>query len=267
MNKIKIGGIILLFVGIIGLLAYEFYTIKTIEIRNLIRGCLLILTITVAFLRPQKVGYIRNKKEIYKDVYPDYIGEIFLNDEKKEKQFYNAVDKFTKDKADVALKSFLNLNSAETTQEEKFTLNVFSALCYDEMGLFKLAAEYYSAALEIKPDTTLASNLGLCYNRLGEKAKALMAYEAALKADETNEYALNNIGNYYFEEGEYAKAVPYLEKAVEKNNKLVPAFNAATVCYALLGDNEKYEKFYRKAVSLGSDGKFLKELIESLKNV
>ena len=81
-------------------------------------------------------------------------------------------------------------------------------------------AEILKARQELKDsnpknDFSAYLRLGVNFNNLGEKQKALEFYNKALKTDSKSILALNNIAEIYSDSGDYKKAEEYFLKLVE----------------------------------------------------
>ena len=81
-------------------------------------------------------------------------------------------------------------------------------------------AEILKARHELKDsnpnnDFSAYLRLGVNFNNLGEKQKALEFYNKALKTDSKSILALNNIAEIYSDSGDYKKAEEYFLKLVE----------------------------------------------------
>ena len=76
----------------------------------------------------------------------------------------------------------------------------------------------------------------------------------------------NNIAQLYIQKGEFEDALPFAENAIAMNAKMPQALNALAICHAMLGNDEKYDQYFRRAVACGSDGRQLRAYIENLKS-
>ena len=81
-------------------------------------------------------------------------------------------------------------------------------------------AEILKARQELKDsdpknDFSAYLRLGVNFNNLGERERALEFYNKALKTDSKNILALNNIAEIYSDSGDYKKAEEYFLKLVE----------------------------------------------------
>jgi tetratricopeptide (TPR) repeat protein len=100
--------------------------------------------------------------------------------------------------------------------------------------------------------------------RLGQLEKAEEAYRNAIRCDEKNAFAWNNLSTLYFRQGDYAQALEYAKAAIAINAQMPQALGCAAVCSAMLGNEEEYRNFYRQAVSAGYDGNKIKSAIAAL---
>jgi tetratricopeptide (TPR) repeat protein len=107
------------------------------------------------------------------------------------------------------------------------------------MGLYEQAIAQYDAALRINPTSSLYSNMGLAYMRLGQLEKAEEAYRNAIRCDEKNAFAWNNLSTLYFRQGDYAQALEYAKSAIAINVQMPQALGCAAVCSAMLGNEEE----------------------------
>ena len=80
----------------------------------------------------------------------------------------------------------------------------------------EIAKREYEEALKINPEYAQAHNgLGLVYEDLGQKDKAMKQFELALAIDENNVAANYNIGLSYQDRNDLNTSIFYLAKARE----------------------------------------------------
>lgn len=60
------------------------------------------------------------------------------------------------------------------------------------------------------------NNIGVCYEEMGDNEKAMIFYQKALSADETNMNAYGGMASVYLKQGNRAEAIKYYEKILEK---------------------------------------------------
>lgn len=263
MKVLRYALIILVALAVIGLLCYQGFVTKDLENRDLVKGLMILAGLVLSLVKPQR-RRVSNKKAVYQKAYGEFIQNAFCDDQKLEKQFYNAVDDYNRNKPAAAIAKLEKLRKECHKSADIYAVTVFTALCCDDMGACAEAIGHYSAAMQLRPHTTLASNMGLCHQRTGEADKAMEAYENAIRIDPSNAYAHNNISALYFRDGDYESALDYAQAALDIDDRLPQALSTAAICCALLGSKEDYESYYRKAVSAGYDGKKIKNAIRAL---
>jgi len=75
-------------------------------------------------------------------------------------------------------------------------------------------------------------------------------YRLALQADSTNQGALVGLGQVAMARGDYAQALPYLQRATQVSTQLVTAFRSLGDAYAATGNLSGAAAAYRQAVAL-----------------
>lgn len=248
----------------VGLLVYEIVIQKKFESSNLVRCILIIAGAILAMFKSGKRTLAVNKKSLYQKAYSDFIQNPFSEDPKLEKRFYDAVHDYNQNKPSSAQNKLEKLRKECQRSGDLYSVTVFTALVLDDMGQFQKAIEQYEAALRIRSNSSLYSNMGLCYQRIGNYEASEAAYLNALRINEKNAFAWNNLSALYFRKGDYAQALDYAEQAIEINAKMAQALSTAAICCALLDEQEDYEYYYRQAVSCGYDGEKIKNTIRAL---
>lgn len=247
-----------------GLLIYEIVVQKNLSSTNLMRSILIIAGAVLAMFKPSKKPPVVNKKALYWKAYSDFVQDPFAEDPRLEKRFYDAVHDYNQNKPSSALAKLEKLRKECQRSGDLYSVTVFTALVLDDMGQYQKAVTQYDAALRIRQNSSLYSNMGLCYQRLGNYEVSEAAYLNSLKTNEKNAFAWNNLSALYFRKGEYAQALDYAEQAIDIDAKMPQALSTAAICCALLEERDDYEYYYRQAVSCGYDGQKIKNVIRSL---
>ena len=255
---------LLVILGVLGLLAYEGLVAKNLDSSNIVRGGLIIIGAFITMFKKPKQPPVANKKALYQKAYPEFIREPFADEPKLEKQFYDAVHDYNRNKPSAAVAKLEKLRRECRNTSELRSVTVFTALALDDMGRYPESLELYDAARKIKDCSTLASNMGLCCNRLGDFERAAALYEEAIQLDSNNAYAYNNLSALYFAQGQYENSLDAAKDALECNAKLPQALSTAAICCKLLGYEEDYNLYYRRAVAAGYDGDKIKRVIKKL---
>lgn len=261
-KMLRIVIVILLALAVVGLLCWQAFVEKNLETKDLLRAVLILAGLVLALLKTRR--RVSNPKALYQKAYGQFIQNAFSNNPKLEKKFYSAVDLYNQNKSAAALHKLNSLRKECQRSADLYAVTVFTALCCDDMGVYEEAIGHYYAALQIRPHSTLASNMGLCYQKSGDTEKAMEAYQQAVRIDPSNAYAHNNISALYFRDGDYESALDYAEAALDLDGQMAVALGTAAICHALLGNTEAYQMYYRKAVSAGYSGQKIKNTIRSL---
>ena len=254
----------LLSAAVIGLTAYQAFVSKDLDSSDLTKAGLILAGIVFSMVRPQKARRAGGSKALYQKTYAEFIRSAFSGEPKLEKKFYSAVADYAQERPAKGVEKLMKLRRECQKTDDIYAVTVFTALCLDDMGLYREAANEYRNALALRPTSTLASNLGLCCQRLGEAEAAVTAYDQAIRLDPQNAFAYNNAAALYFREGDYETALEYAEQALDINPNMKQALGTAAICYALLGYETEYKDHYRRAVAAGYDGQKIKDIIKNL---
>lgn len=257
--------IAILDLAVLGLLLYEIIIQNKIDTTSIVRTVIIVLSSIVALIKlfAGRRG-AHHSPDFYRRQYEDLIGNAFRNDKELEKRFFKGIDAFNNDQNDRAIKIFDKLTPELRLSEDRFATLVFTALCYTEIGAFYPAVEAYEQAMLLKGNSTVASNLGHCYQHLGDFDKALVSYATAIEIDPKNPLPYNNVAQLLISEEEYEDALDYAQKATAIKANFYQAYNAQAICHAMLGNSAEYESALRRAVSYGSDKGKLVAYIKNL---
>ena len=255
---------ILVILAAVGLLVYEGLVLNNLESSNLVRGGLIIAGALITMLKKPRQRQPVSKKSAYRNAYPEFIQEPFADQPKLEKRFYAAVDDFNGNNPARALEKLKKLRPECRNSQELRSVTVFTALCLDDLKQYREAITLYEAARRIRDCSTLASNMGLDYQRLGQYERAKELYGEAIRLDPNNACAYNNLSALYFFQGHYDSALGAARDALQRKENLPQALSTAAICCKLLGDEANYELYYRRAVAAGYDGDRIKRVIQKL---
>jgi|GEM_PF-1727076 len=161
----------------------------------------------------------------------------------------------------------------------------------------------YEQAMQMKPELyVLYGEIGNLYVEMGEKDKALAAYDTLLEKDPTitdarlaaveilfekkdiagakkilepmdlnkvdNPNALYNVGVGFYNAQETKEAIRYWEKSVELDPKMTDAYFQLGAAYLSLKDNAKSEEMFRKVIELdpeSENAKMAKDMLDTMK--
>lgn len=84
----------------------------------------------------------------------------------------------------------------------------------------------------------------------------------ALAYNPENPYAYCNLAAYYTQTGDAAKALECSLKALKLFPRLTPAMSAASLAYAMMGDIENSEYYFKLYGANGGDANSLRILLD-----
>ena len=131
----------------IALLYYQGFVTRELTSSNMTKGLLILAGLILAMFRKPRKG--RATKADYKAAYGHLIGNAFSDDPKLEKLLYKALDDFNNSRYPAALKKLEELRVASPKSADRFTVTVFSALCYSRMGNFEEAIRLYGLLYKV----------------------------------------------------------------------------------------------------------------------
>jgi len=258
---------ILLCVAALGVLTFLFITETPEDMRTLGKFAVVTAGIVFSLFRILLQGGkdTAERETLYRESYKKLIEGAFTEDRKAEKRFFSALDDYNQEKPAKALKKLGKLRKSCSGRRELFAIASFEALCLDNMRCYEAALEKYSEARRLYPNANISSNMGHCFQRLGDPVSAGEYYREAAAIDPENPLPLINLAHLHVRLGEYAEGLHCAEEALALNPLDPRALKAAAICCYLAGDLEAYQSYYRRAVANGVDGKELSRLyIEGL---
>lgn len=106
---------------------------------------------------------------------------------------------------------------------------------YANLGEYEKAIEYYSNALELKPDyAEVCSSIGALYIRLEQPDMSIQYFERAIELDPDFAITYGNCAYAYAQMGDFDKAYEYLQKSMEHD------YDNAEALYNLIEEMEYY---------------------------
>jgi len=115
------------------------------------------------------------------------------------------------------------------------------------------ALKYSQKALQLDPNSSAAwRTIGDIYYAQGIYDKAIFNYQGAIKLTPNDADSYNNLGNAYFYNQDMEHAITSYEQAVRLDTTFAIAFNNVGACYYLKKDFPKAIADYQKAVKLDS---------------
>ena len=201
----------------------------------------------------------------YRHSYQEFIEGAFADERAQEQKLFQAIRAYNDSQYDAALKTLSALREKCRNDRDRYAVTVFEALCRYDMQQYEEALEKYLEALRLRPSCTLFSNLGLCYQRMGNLRRAEEYYRQAIELDSEKPTPHINLAFLCFRMGRGKEGREHAQRALDIAPLEPKALKAMTLCCYLDGDMEAYQDYYARAVANGVDGKELSSLyIENL---
>ncbi|MBM3273012.1 tetratricopeptide repeat protein [Candidatus Kaiserbacteria bacterium] len=122
---------------------------------------------------------------------------------------------------------------------------------YRKQGETAKAIEAYQQALRIDPQHADAwNNLGVAYRKQGETAKAIEAYQQALRIDPQDADAWYNLGIAYGKQGQTAKEIEAYQEALRIVPQDADAWINLGIAYGKQGQTAKEIEAYQEALRI-----------------
>ena len=96
-------------------------------------------------------------------------------------------------------------------------------------------------------------SLGIAYFKAGQSAKAIEAYQQALRINPEHAEAWNNLGLAYAEAGQFAKAIEATQQALRINPEYADAWSNLGVTYDAVGQSAKAIEAYQQALRINPE--------------
>ena len=127
------------------------------------------------------------------------------------------------------------------------------ALFYKSQGRYDAAINEFNRVIELAPGYAGGhNNLGMMFMYLGDNDRARVAFERSLAVeDESNSFALSNLGLIYYSESRFDDSVRMFERAVQINDDDDSMWGNLAFAYEAAGDPERAEQALRRAIELG----------------
>ena len=169
----------LIILAAIGLLCWYIFIEKRFDSSDIIK-CALILS--GAILGIFKAGKRRTPKVkvFFQKAYGEFIDGAFSDSPTQERKLYAAIYDYYRQKPSSSYAKLLKLRKECQRTNDIYAVTVFLGLCCDDMGIYEDAISHYQAALAIRHNSTVFSNMGLCFQHIGKFEEAEDAYRNAL---------------------------------------------------------------------------------------
>lgn len=246
---------------------YEFYTDGNLKVSSILRCIAIVGGASLGIFKTltgRRRTVVVNKDAVYRKAYDKQIGNAFSTLPKEQKRFYHALDLYNNKEYKASLAILEKLDEECRCAAEQKAIAFFLGRNLERLKDFETALSYYEKSLRISEDAKSANNIASCYMYLGDPEKEFEYLNRCVRIDPNYATGYNNLGQFLIRMAEYEEAIAPLQRAHQLDGNLTYALSGLAVCYAMLGDRTNYEKYYRMAVTLGYNGKELKEYILSL---
>jgi tetratricopeptide (TPR) repeat protein len=152
---------------------------------------------------------------------------------------------FEKDHFQEALDIFLGLQRIDKSYE----LLEKAAYCYQQLGKFKEALDFYKKAeLQSKPRSWLLNKIAYCYRRLGDYDSAISYYTESEKIDPENLYIQTSLGQVNVDKHDFETALKYFYKVEYLAPDNIKVHRPIAWCSFVLGKPQVAQKYFTKVI-------------------
>ena len=152
---------------------------------------------------------------------------------------------FEKDHFQDALDIFLVLQKSDTGYE----LLEKSAYCYQRLGKFKEAIDFYKKAeIQSKPRSWLLNKIAYCYRRLGDFDSSISYYTESEKIDPENLYIQSSLGQVNVDKQDFETALKYFFKVEYLAPDNIKVHRPIAWCSFVLGKPKVALKYFTKVI-------------------
>ncbi len=249
--------LIIITFGVVGFFVYDSLTNGGFDSVGIARVAIVLLASVSSLVKILKGaknnGLTPEIIEKYRDAYSDIIRGGFADNSRKSRDFYNAVLQYNKDNFTASIAILERIDRAECLQNERFAVDFFIALNYDDMGAGNKAIEAYEGLLLYEEHYSALTNLGVLYRKTGRSKRAIDYFKRAIIVNPSDATAYNNLANCYLEMAEYDKVIEPATKAAGLNSHMASSYSALAIAFAMLGNDEEMERALERAVALGKN--------------
>lgn len=162
-----------------------------------------------------------------------------------------------------AFKNSLEFSQKHTPEIEQHRLKYWIDLFNSGVASIKQdqlndAVEKFNLAIEIIPDRVDAyKNLAFAYTQKKDDPSAIQTYIKAIEIDSTDLEIKNYLGNLYYQNKEYEKAIKVLNEVTAKadphSKEFSEALHSIAISYDLMGQSDKAIEAYENALKVAPE--------------
>lgn len=141
-----------------------------------------------------------------------------------------------------------------------------SAYRFQSMGLMEEAVEMFQRSIETSPTAEAHTYLGRAYRMQGRLGQAIEECKAAIELDPDFGNSHNDLGAYLVDQGEFAAAIPPLERALQCERYATPHYAWYNLgrAYLALGELSLARACQRQAVKVKPDYELAREAVRQV---
>ena len=266
MKKSKIIGCVIValaMVAVIGLYVYEVVFLKKPYTENLTRVSAIFVGLIGTMVKLFAGKARRQSLEFYSKQYDEEIRYAFKDNKLARKKLLCAIRLYNENNYKKAIKYLTQLTKDIQNEHDAYAVYIFAAICFSECGIHNEAIKIYYQLLEYMPNNaTVHNNLSHEHMEDGDFDLAMQHINESLRIDPYSHTTYINKANCYFYQYKLEEATENALKALELKNNDTNSSSLLAILYALKGDTENSEKYFRIAVTNGKNPKDLNQAIE-----
>ena len=177
------------------------------------------------------------------------LGKLYFNIKDRDNSFKNLNGSIRIDNRNAEAFFYRGLNYIEVGMPDKAITNFQQAIdidpkyfdAYVKLGILfaakkdRKAADYYSSALQIKPDDALTLyDRGRFYQDIDSIRLAIKDYEAIIATNPTHKWANYNLGYINYNKKNYDKAASFFSTAIVSDPDYAEAYLGRSLCYTAM---------------------------------
>ncbi len=162
------------------------------------------------------------------------------------------------------------LQQAETLAPNNAEIHNELGLVYKGLEVYDLSIKHFKRALELNPDFSEAqNNLGAVYFLLREWDQAILCFQKAASnlMYKTPYFAYENMGEAYYNKGEYQQAVESYKKSIASAPEYPGSRLKLAQLYIILERHDEAAEELKMVLEIDPDGRYGREAKELMRSM
>lgn len=130
---------------------------------------------------------------------------------------------------------------------------LFKGLAQFSLGRYQEAITTFERGNQMEQSLGFLSNIGICYNALGDHKGAIDSYDRALLLDPGNSQVLYNKGNALYKDTQYTEALNAYQESLAQDPSNINAMIAAGRALTTLGRYDEALKLINQVIEIAPD--------------